>query len=189
MANANTVFGARQTGSLISASTNERVQTFTVPATDATALFVGDFVKLTGTAAVGPDGHYHPVVTQAATNETLIGFVVGFEADPDNLNKIYRTASTLRNVRVQTDPYVILEIQAQGTLAAADIGLNADIIVGAGDPNTGISGMELDLSTKNTASRQLRILDIVPREDNEFGQYSKVLCLINEHRYKTISGV
>lgn len=189
MANQDTVFGARGVGHLMSSNFNAQIEAYTVLATDAVALFVGDFVKFTGTSAVGQDGKSRPVVAQAAATETLCGFVIGFQADSDDLNRIYRPASTLRTVYVVSDPYATFEIQAQGTLLVADIGLNADIVVGAGSTVTGLSGMEVDLSTKNTTSQQLRILGLSNREDNDFGANANVICMINEHRFKGTTGV
>jgi hypothetical protein len=189
MANQDSVFGARGVGHLMSSNYNGQVETYTVAAGDATAMFVGDFVKFTGTSSVGQDGKSRPVVTQAAATDTLCGFVIGFQADSDNLNRIYRPASTLRTVYVVSDPYATFVIQAQGTLAEADIGLNADIVVGAGSTITGLSGMEVDLSTKNTTTQQLRILAISTAEDNDFGANANVICMINEQRFKTTTGV
>jgi hypothetical protein len=189
MANQDTVFGARSVGHLMASNFNGAVQTYTVLATDAVAMFVGDFVKLTGTNGNGQDGFSWPVVTQAAATDITCGFVIGFVPDSDNLNRIYRPASTLRTVKVISDPYATFEIQASGTLAEADIGLNADITVGAGSTVTGLSGMEVDLSTKNTTTQQLRILGISNRPDNTFGADAKVICMINEQRFKGAVGV
>lgn len=192
MANQDTVFGARVTGNLYSSHFNGRVRPYVVPATDAVALFVGDFVTVTGDSAPGHDGKYHPVVGQsvAGVSEFLTGVVVGFNPDPDNLNRIYRPASTLRTVYVADDPYVIFEIQASGTLVTDDIGLNANLTVGAGSVATGLSGMEIDLSTKGAeATKQIRILDLSPREDNEFGANAKVIAKINLHTLRSLAGI
>ena len=119
----------------------------------------------------------------------LFGFVVGFAPNPDALGQIYRTASTLRTVYVCDDYNVLLEIQANGVVAEADIALNADITVGTASTQTGLSGMELDISDKKTATAQLRIVGIVSRADNEVGDHTKLICMINEHAYKGAVGV
>lgn len=188
MANQDAIFGARWIGSL-SGDTTPRVRPYTIAAGDAVALYVGDFVVTSGTAAAGHDGVIRQVAAQAAATNTLLGFVVGFAPDPDYSNQIYRTASTLRTAYVCDDPYALFEIQANGTFAADDVGLNADITVGAASTVTGLSGMELDISDKKAATAQLRILGIVPREDNEIGAWTKLICMINEHQYKTTTGV
>lgn len=189
MANKDAVFGARVVNSLLNTCFPSKTTPYTVLATDATALFVGDFVKLTGTAGVGHDGKSRSVVTQAAAGDTLVGFVGTFAPDPNYLNQIYRTASTLRTANVYDDPFVLFEIQASGTLAEADIGNNADITVGAGDTDTGISGMEVDLATKGSATAQIRIMGLSQREDNDFGANANVIGMINEHTYKSTTGV
>ena len=189
MANANTIFGARLVGHLHSSTSNARVSAYTVLATDAVALYVGDFVKLTGTSANGDDNLNHPIVTQAAAENTLVGWVVAFKPNADYLNQIYRTASTLRTVYVCDDPYATCEIQVSGTFAATDMGQNADITVGTGSNFTGLSGMELDSGTYTGATAQLRILALDNRIDNELGANANVICMINEHQYKTTTGV
>ena len=191
MANADTIFGARLAGHLQGSTANAQVRPYTVLATDAVALFMGDFVKLTGTSADGDDGLNHPVVAQAAATETLVGWVVGFKASSDYLNQVYRTASTLRTVYVCDDPYSTFEIQASSDAAiiAADICLNADITVGSGSTSTGLSGMELDQTSLTSSTAQLRILAVPARPDNVLGLHAKLICMINEHQYKTTAGV
>ena len=191
MANVDSIFGARVSQIQLASGYTGKINSYTVLAADAVALFYGDFVKLTGTSGANEEGIQYPVVAQAAATNTIVGVVVGFKADPDNLSRIYRPASTLRTVFVADDPYLTLEIQASSDAAiiAADIGQNADITVGAGSTATGISGMELDQTTLTAATAQLRILGLVNREDNELGLHAKLLCMINEHQYKTTSGV
>lgn len=192
MANVDSVFGARIAGIQYSADFSGRVRAYTVPASDATALFVGDFVKPTGDSADGEDKLNHPVITQAAAaDETLVGVVISFFPNPNYLNQIYRTASTLRTVFVCDDPNATFEIQASSDAAivSGDIMANADIVVGSGSTVTGLSGMELNQTTITPNTAQLRILGLVPREDNELGLHAKLLCMINEHIYKRTAGV
>jgi hypothetical protein len=189
MANKNAIYGARAVKSLLGMKFSSKVTSYTVLASDSTAMWVGDFVKLTGTAAEGPDGISRQVITRAAAGNTLVGFVDSFEVDANYLNQVYRTASTLRTAHVYDDPYVLFEAQAQGTLAPGDIGLNADIAVSNGSSVTGLSGSEINLATKTTASAQVRIMSISPRADNEYGANADVVCMINEHAYKGTLGV
>lgn len=183
MANADTPFGARLTGGLDQADISGKTRAYTVLASDTTALFVGDFVKLTGTLGVGEDGLYHPVVTQAAATDEVVGFVTGFFATSDNLNQIYRTASTLRTVYVMDKPYVEFEMQTDGTGAVGDVGALVDITVGTGSTDTGVSAMELDQTSVGTGT-QLRIVDMVQRPDNEVGANMKWVCIMNDQTYK-----
>jgi hypothetical protein len=189
MANKDTYFGARAVGHLMGSMYTARIRKYVIPATDATALYVGDFVKVTGESDNDENGKNHSVVTRASAGEKLVGFVVGFEANSSYLNQIYRTASTLRGVFVVDDPYITFEIQAKGTLGTGDLQLLANITVSAGSTVTGVSGTELDLTTKTSSTGQLRMLALSPREDNDFGLYAKVICMINNHQYKATTGV
>lgn len=157
-------------------------------------LFVGDPVVKTGTANTAGAGlgkQYAagtlPVVAKAtagATNE-ITGAVVGFDVDPDNLDKTYNPTSNARVVYVADDPQQLFEIQADSgaVVAATDIGTNADVIyTHAGSTATGLSGVELDTSDMAAdATYQLTILGVIPRENNELGTNTKLRVRINLH--------
>ena len=160
--------------------------------TDSTAVFVGDAVKLAG----GADIFGVPTIAQAAQGDKPVGVVVGFDevqgvTDANfSLSRTHRPASVDMYAFVVDDPDCIFEIQADddtNTLAAVDIGLNADMIVAAGSTVTGLSGMELDSSTKATTSTLiLRIHRIVQRPSNAaFVAQQKVEVMFNIHAYKT----
>ncbi len=189
MSNPDTPFGFRKIGNLADGSGFGVARPYTVLAADAVAMFVGDGVKTTGTEAIGSDGLVHPVVAQAAATDTMVGTVVGFDLDSNNLNRIYRPASTLRTVYINDDYNDIFIIQVKGTLVADDVGLNADIVVAAGSTITGLSGMELDQTTVTSSTAQLRIMRVLVAPNNETGENCLVEVLINEHRYKTTTGV
>lgn len=180
MANVDRVNGFRPVRHLNGSPYNGQVREYVVLAADSTALFVGDLVKLTG--AADTDGR--ATVTQAAAGDTVVGVVVGFGVNPDNLNITYRPASTLRTVMVADSPDIIFEAQADETLAAASVGLNANFVVGTGNTATGASGMEVDTSTAaTTATLPLKILGFSRRVDNEVGAAdAKVEVMINKHQ-------
>jgi hypothetical protein len=188
MANVSRVSGARPVKHISGSPYNGQCNKYYVPASDGTAIFMGDFVKSGGTA----DADGVASVAQAAAGDTIRGVVVGVVPDTaDSL--IYRAASTLRYVLVCDDPDIIFEIQEDAvgaTTALVDVGENADIIVAAGSTTTGTSGMQLDSSTHTASSAQLRILGFAQRPDNEpASANAKLLVLINEHELKSTSGV
>ena len=74
-------------------------------------------------------------------------------------------------------------------LVAGDAGANCDVLAGSGSTSTGTSAHEIDRSTVTTSTAQLRLLRLVPRENNAHGDYAKWELLINEHVYKSTSGV
>lgn len=190
MANLDRVNGFRPVKHRNGSPYNGQVTQYFIPSSDSTAVFVGDLVKLAGGAST--DGY--STVAQAAATNAVIGCVVGFRADPTNLDTPqYRAASTNRYVLVADSPDLIFEVQCDdvgSTLAAADVGLNADFTVAAGSTSTGASGMELDTSTKaTTATLPLKIHSVVDRVDNELGSANqKVLVTINNHQFGSHTG-
>jgi hypothetical protein len=193
MANSNAPTGLRPVRYRSGAPYNGACNTYSVPATDGTALFVGDPVIVAGSA----DALGVPTITRAtATGGAYItGVIVGFEPLRTDLTVISRVASTARNVYVADDPALIFEVQEDaigGALAAVDVGLNVDLIATqAGSTTTGKSGWQADTSTKATTNTlQLRIEGFVQREDNEVGSANaKILVSINLHQSRNLTGV
>ena len=190
MANADTPFGLKpiQLG-----SGQYRIRPYYVPATYATALFIGDPVIVTGTANTSEVDEFIagslPEVNKATAGTTnkIAGVIVAVGADPDNRDKIYSPASTEAVVWVCDDPDALFEIQAdnQADIAATDIGSNANVIyTDSGDTTTGLSGVELDTSSMTTTvGYQLKIQRLVNRPDNELGTNAKLVVSINNHFY------
>lgn len=175
---------------------NGQANIYFVPATDGTALFVGDPVKLAADA--NADGY--PQVTKATAGAAVLGVVVGVintKLDPVTGRMtsgsivldtpVYRPASTAQYVLVCDAPDVIYEVEAvtgsnaSYSFAVADVGLNADLSTVAGSTVTGNSGAALNMATAAaTATLQFKIMGTVPRPDNEpTGANTKVLVKIN----------
>jgi hypothetical protein len=160
---------------------------------NATATFIGDLVKLAGSAGAagtfvnGIDVEGMPTIAQSAAGDTHVGVVVGFLPNQDNLVLRHRAASTNRIALVVDDPQVVFEVQevSGGTaLTVTEVGLNANVVVAAGSTTTGMSGMELNnASEAATADLDLKIMGMVPRVDNVIGEHCKWLVLINTHSY------
>lgn len=190
MANTNTPFGMRPVRHRNGASYNGAVTRYHVPASDGTALFLGDPVIIAGSADA--DGVATVTRATAAGGAYLLGSVVGVEPIT-NYSTVYRPASTAAYVLIADDPDLIFEIQEDavgGALAAADVGLNADLIAGTGSTITNLSAFQLDTSTKAvTATLQLRIHGFVQRADNEIGANAKVLASINLHALRNVTGI
>lgn len=192
MANANTQFGLRPARYLGGAAYTGGVNLYSVPSSDGTAFFLGDPVKLNGTAQTIGDTTY-PDVIQAATGDKIVGVVVGvLPATRDST--IYREASTQRVVAVCDDPNMLFEIQESsgGTaFTINDIGLNANFVVGSGSTTTGMSAVEIDNSTEATTNTlDLKIVSMVSRADVAVGANAKWLVRINRHSYANqVAGV
>jgi hypothetical protein len=198
MANVNAATGLKPVEYLGGSPYNGKVNTYLVPSTDNVAMYVGDPVKSGGTA--GAAGVYvnglncegMATVATAGAGDTLRGVVVGFLANQSDTSVLYRVASTNRIALVVDDPNIVFEVQEDSlgaATAAIDVGENADIIYAAGSTTTGISGVMLDSSDHKTGSAQLRILGFVQRPDNVIGTNAKLRVLINEHEFKSTTGV
>lgn len=185
MANADTPFGLRPVRMLDGSPYNASIREFSTVTGDATAIFIGDPVILSGTAST-INGRIYQDVDQAATGDVIAGVVVGVKP-VTNASTIYREASTARILYVETGQNVLYEIQevSGGTaLAANDIGLNANFVVGSGSTTTGLSGVELNNATEATTNTlDLQIVDFVNREDNAIGENCKWLVRINRSQW------
>lgn len=171
--------------------------TYFVPATDSTALFIGDPVIDAGSA----DSRGVPTVTRATagsgayTRGVVIGFLPVYPTitTAPNLNITYRPASTAMYAMVADDPDILFEIQEDsvgGALAATNTGQNADFVAGAGSTATGLSGFMLDSSTAATTNTlQCRIVSLADRVDNIIGTNAKWLVTFNLHQARNLTGV
>jgi hypothetical protein len=171
---------------------NGAVNAYATAAGDATALMIGDPVKLAGTAQTIGDSIYQDV-TRAATTNVVIGIVVGVRPVTRD-STIYREASTQRIIYVADDPNLLFEIQevSGGTaLTANDIGLNANFVVAAGSTVTGMSGVELNNATEATTNTlDCQIVGFSNRPGNAVGENAKWLVRLNNHqRANQVAGI
>ena len=137
-------------------------------------------------------------ITVAAASDTLLGSLGGvFFTDASTSKPTFanhldasNTATDIKGF-VSDDPYERFEIQSDGATAAADVGLNADIVYAAGSSPDYVSGVQLDFSDQKTATAQLRILAISKDiENNEAGSANvNLVVMINEHFLKGTTGI
>lgn len=157
---------------------NGAANVYHVPASDGTALFVGDPVLIAGTG----DANGVSTVARAAAGARITGVVVGFAPVPGattdtGLRLGYRPASTLDYVLVADDPALLFEANEDGVggfLAVTDIGNNVDLVAGTGSTYTKQSGYMLDSSTKATTAAGVRIVGQGQRVNNTIGTTSTV---------------
>lgn len=149
------------------------INAYSVPASDSTALYIGDVVKLPDTTgAMNGDSTLINITQAVAGDATKLGVVVGFEPDPAHIGSAnYRAASTLRTVLVCDDPEAIYSVQEDadgGAVSAANVGamVNANIIVAAGSTVTGFSGTMLDSNTATASAADLKIIGVVQEPGN-----------------------
>lgn len=195
MANANAPTGLNPVRDLYGRPYNGSVNHYAIPASDSTAVFIGDPVKLVGTSST-INSQTMADVAQAATTDVIVGVVVGFLA-ADRDSSLYRVASVQRIAIVCDDPNAMFEIQdiSTGTpLTAAAIGLNASFALGAGNTFTGQSTAAIDNTTEATTNTlALKIVGFPNRADNDATDAEaskKFYVRINRHQYANqIAGV
>lgn len=185
MANSDTPRGLRPVRYLSGAPYNGAANKYYVPATDATAIYIGGLVKLAGSADANGVAD---VTGNVATGNPVMGVVVGVvPVTADSL--IYRAASTERYVMVADDPNLLFEVQEDsdaGALAATNVGNTADLIAfTSGSTTTGLSSIEIDSSTATAAgdgTEDVFIVGYAQRPDNEIGTNAKLLVRLNNHQ-------
>ena len=183
MANADTPSGFRPVGGLDGSPYNGATIECAILAADGTATFVGDAVKLSGTAAA--DGS--PAVVQAAATNSVFGVITSFSPNPDNLSLQYRAASTLRHCQVAPALDNLFVVQCSGSSAITDIGEAADIVVGAGSTVTGMSAMELE-ATLGTGDTTM-LLGLSREPNNEFGTNANLIVRFNETSLRSVGTI
>ena len=187
MANKDAAFGLRPIGKVGQNRDNQGLSEYDIAAS-ASAIYFNDPVEILSTGTIGV----------AAATDALLGSLGGvFFTDASTSKPTFanhldasNTATDIKGF-VSDDPYERFEIQADGATAAADVGLNADIVYAAGSSPDYVSKVELDTSDQKTATAQFRIIGISKDiENNEAGSANvNLITIINEHQLKGTTGV
>ena len=190
MANQNIPMGLRPVGTIGMAGYRGRIEAFNVPATDATAIGLGDPVTLTGAGGISADGL--PIVRRGTVGGIAIGVMVGVKLNPTDLTMAsgYRKASTATTILVDTDPMTIYEIQEDsvgGAISLANGTKDCSLILGTVNTTTGNSMTMLHSSTvAATATLDCLLLRPSLKVDNTPGSsYAKWLVKLNLHQYSS----
>ena len=205
MANVSRVNGFRPVLHIDGSPFNGQVTRYFASASDGTAIFNGDLVKLStasdtqgqvllngSPSVVG--GTPGVAAFVPGTDSAAVGVAVGFMVNPVNLNSPqYRTASTAMYVLVVDAPDAVFEVQYSGTIAATSFNKNINVLTGSqasGSTTTGFSGEVVDGTTvATTATLPLRIHGAVQRVDNDITSANpKVLVYINNHQLGSGTG-
>lgn len=193
MANSNSPFGLRPAKGANGQTVTGAPRLYSHASGDATALYIGDLVKLAGTAQT-INGVTTPDVVRAATGDVILGVVVGINpTSRDTLG--YGAALTAYTLFVDDDPNSLFEVQdvSGGTaLTTAAIGLNVDFVVAAGSTYTNQSGTTLDNTTEATNNTlDLKLVEVVNRADvDNASSPLRFLVRINRHQFSNqVAGV
>ena len=187
MANKDSAFGLKPIGKVGQNRDSQGLSEYSIAAS-ASAIYFQDPVELAATGTI----------TVAAASDALLGSLNGvFFTDASSSKPTFANHLDASNTAtdivgfVSDDPYERFEIQADGATAAADVGLNADIVYAAGSSPDYVSKVELQTSDQKTGTAQLRILAISKDPDNNTAGSANVnlVVLINEHQLKATAGV
>ena len=186
MANKDAAFGLKAIGKVGQNRDNQGLSEYSIAAS-ATAIYQWDPVEMLATGTIGV----------AAAGDVLIGSLNGvFYTDASTSKPTWANHLAAANTAtdivgfVSDDPYERFEIQSAGTVAAADIGLCADISYAAGSSPDYISKTEIS-GTMATGTAQLKIIGVSKDPDNdELGAANaNVVVTINEHFLNTAAGI
>jgi hypothetical protein len=187
MANQDAAFGLKAIGKVGQNRDNQGLSEYSIAA-NATAIYQWDPVEMAATGTI----------TVAAATDTLLGSLNGvFYTDASTSKPTWANHLNASNTAtdivgfVSDDPYERFEIQSDGATAAADVGLNADIVYAAGSSPDYVSKVELDFSDQKTATAQLRIMGISkdPSNDTAGSANVNLVVMINEHFLKGTVGI
>ena len=187
MANKDAAFGLKPIGKVGQNRDSQGLSEYSIAAS-ASAIYFNDPVEMAATGTI----------TVAAATDTLLGSLTGvFFTDASTSKPTFanhlEASNTATDIKgfVADDPYERFEIQSDDATAAADVGLNADIVYAAGSSPNYVSKVELDHSDLKTGTAQLRVLAISKDiENNEAGSANvNLVVMINEHFLKGTTGI
>jgi len=192
MANQDAAFGLKAIGKVGQNKDNQGLSEYNIAASSA-AIYQNDAVQMqtTGYIRVG------------AADVPLLGTLNGiFYTDASTSKPTWANHLAAGNTAtdivgfVADDPYERFEVQADSTLAIADIGMNADISFKAGTSPNFISKSEVLTSAVVSTTAQFKILGVAKDIDNNqlanattYAANVNVVGIINEHFLKQVAGI
>jgi hypothetical protein len=155
----------------------------------AANVFYGDVVKLVSTGVVEKD-------TGTATL-TPIGVFVGCRFTNPTSKELtfsqYWPTGTVASdafAYVVDDPWAVFQIQANGSVAQAALGENAEIVQTAGSTAIGTSKNSLNATTATTSTLPLRLVAFVDGPNSAVGDaYTDLIVKFNNHQLTTLAGI
>lgn len=100
------------------------------------------------------------------------------------ISQEYKASASTDDIAVVVDPNAEFEVQTSGVFAAADVGLNADLVAAAGDSVLKQSNDQIDTATQAvTSTLQFKILGLVNRGENAVGANAIIRVKMNNCVY------
>tara|TARA_R100001224_G_scaffold86609_1_gene55712 strand:+ start:1111 stop:1698 length:588 start_codon:yes stop_codon:yes gene_type:complete len=185
MANKDSAFGCKPVRMMGGAPYSGGQSRYRIASGATTPIFQGDLVTQLTAGVIGRH--------TATGTVPIVGVFNGVQyTDPTTGEQVFKNyypgsiAASDIIASVVDDPNVVFEIQGDAAMPVADLFGNFDIVDGSpvGDTSSGISNMEIAVSTGNTtATLPLKALDISQDPDNDdvSSSNTNVLCVIQNH--------
>ena len=202
MPNANVARGLIPYATIWGQKYNGSFNTYFVPASYGTALYVGDPVDIISSSN---DANGIPAVKLATVGSPYLGVVVGIinGGDMGNMNTVtrdlpvYHPASTAQYLAIADDPNLLFAVQddasSQATAPNLWAGKNANLVAGSGSTVTGYSGWQMAASTVATTNTlDVKIIRPLQQADNAIGtaantnMNAKWLVKLNNSRFANL---
>ena len=194
MANKDAAFGLRAIGKVGQNRDNQGLSEYSIAA-NSSAIYQNDPVQALATGYIG---------VNSANDGNLLGSLNGvFYTDSSTSKPTWANHLAASNAAtdivgfVSDDPYERFEIQSSGTLAIADINLNANLAYAAGSSANYISKTEVTTASgMTTNAKQIKVIGVTRDAENNtlanattYAANVNVIGIINEHNLKTTSGI
>ena len=188
MANVNKPFGLRPSGNL-SATGAQKQYGYQIADNQSGAIYQGDLV-------VVYDGYI--IKYDASTHAAPTGVFNGCQyndptrADKPTWKNYYPGSINITTgiiaCEVNDDPAQLFVVQADGSVAQANIGKNADPTASTtGSTTSGVSNGSLSsASIAKTAALTFKIVGLYDVPDNALGSYAVVVVKLNQHQYGSV---
>ncbi len=178
MSSTNAPFGMR---AAYSPSGTIREMSGTILSTYNTDIYTGQPVKM------GTDG----TLQAAAAGDAFIGIFAGCQYQPTGAQRPVispswpaNTAATDIVAYYTMDPYIVYEIQADGSIDQSEVGQQANFTNAAANNGLGYSTCTMAASTASSGNYQVRVVGIANGVDNAAGDaYTVVQVQIANHQY------
>ena len=182
MANVDAPFGFKPVQKVGGGVSNQGQTEYAIANGESSAIFQGDPVLLANTGSVQ---------VASSAGDTIVGVFNGcFYTDPTTQKPTfsnYYPGSILADdivANVIDDPNQLFEVQANGTITAANVGENAETSYTAGSTKSGISKAEVNTFASNASSTWIIVgLSKDPDNDDTSAANGNLIVKPNLHYY------